>query len=195
MQRLTLDEKAISWIYYKLSNLFRINYCIAWNFRGRNFHKLVKGTILVEKTFTDCSLLPCQRTPHPQISWRKLLHLATKLQNSQKFSPSKVCYTVHFCHTFTWKVPNLAVVGCWFSCVGAAVSLGPWAEAAADRWNEKETQFLPHPEKLHLKKVESGPRSWGKTTTKAVQLHFCSVSIIPNLSLVTLNQWLNNQDG
>ena len=139
MQRSTLDEKAIFWIYYKLSNLFRINYCIAWNFQGRNFHKLMKGTILVEKTFTDCSLLPCQRTPHPQISWRKLLHLAIKLWNSQKFSPSKVCYTVHSCHTFTWKVTNLAVVGCWFSCVGVAASLGPWAEAAADRWNEKET--------------------------------------------------------
>ena len=32
----------------------------------------------VEKTFVDCSLVPRQRTPCPQISWRKLSRIATK---------------------------------------------------------------------------------------------------------------------
>ena len=51
------------------------------DFRGKNFS----------------GLLACAapRTPHPQISRRKLLLIATKPQNSRKFSPSKVsCYTV-----------------------------------------------------------------------------------------------------
>ena len=42
--------------------------------------------IFVKKTFTDC----CQRTPHPQISRRRLLQIATKPQNLREFSPSKV---------------------------------------------------------------------------------------------------------
>ena len=62
-----------------------------------NFHKLVKNTIFVEKTFTDCSLLPLQRTPCFQIVRRKLQQIATKLRNSRQFSPSKVSrYTVRF---------------------------------------------------------------------------------------------------
>ena len=32
----------------------------------------------------------CQRTPRSQISWRRLLEIATKPQNLQEFSPSKV---------------------------------------------------------------------------------------------------------
>ena len=40
----------------------------------------------------------CQRMPHPKISLRKLLRIATKSQNLGKFSPSKVShYTVHYC--------------------------------------------------------------------------------------------------
>ena len=44
-----------------------------------------------KKTFAACSLLP-PKTPCPPILWRKLSQIATKLQNSQKFSPSKVSH-------------------------------------------------------------------------------------------------------
>ena len=57
-------------------------YRIVGNFRGKIFYELVKNTIFVEKTFTDCSLLPCQRMPCPQISQRKLSRIATKPRNS-----------------------------------------------------------------------------------------------------------------
>ena len=59
-------------------------------FEGENFCELVKNTIFTEKTFTDCSLGPCQRTQHPQILQRKLLRLATKPQNLPNFSPLKI---------------------------------------------------------------------------------------------------------
>ena len=59
-------------------------------FEGENFCELVKNTIFTAKTFTDCSLVPCQRIQRPQNSWRKLLRLATNLQNLPKFSPLKV---------------------------------------------------------------------------------------------------------
>ena len=82
-------------------------------FEGENFCELVKNTIFTEKTFVDCSLVPCQgrhapifhgenycgllactvpRTPCPHISQRKLLRIGTKSQNSQKFSPLKVSH-------------------------------------------------------------------------------------------------------
>ena len=48
------------------------------NFEGENFCELVKNTTFVEKTFADCSFVPCQRTLRPQISWRKLSRTATK---------------------------------------------------------------------------------------------------------------------
>ena len=51
---------------------------------------MVENMIFVEKTFAECSLVPCQRMPHLQISRRKLLLIATKSWNSRKFSPSKV---------------------------------------------------------------------------------------------------------
>ena len=35
--------------------------------------RIGKNTIFMGKTFTDCSLLPRQRTPRLKISWRKLL--------------------------------------------------------------------------------------------------------------------------
>ena len=53
---------------------------------GENFHKLVENKIFAENTFADCSL-GCQRMPGPQFSWKKLLQIATNLQN---FSPLKV---------------------------------------------------------------------------------------------------------
>ena len=51
--------------------------------------------IFGEKTFADCSLVPRQRMPHPQISQRKLSQTVPKPRNSRRFSPSKVShYTV-----------------------------------------------------------------------------------------------------
>jgi len=35
--------------------------------------RIAENMIFVEKTFAGCLLLPCQRTLHPQILWRKLL--------------------------------------------------------------------------------------------------------------------------
>ena len=35
-----------------------VYYCILGNFQGENCHKLVKNTNFVEKTYTDCSLVP-----------------------------------------------------------------------------------------------------------------------------------------
>ena len=53
---------------------------------------MVKNKIFTEKTFADCSLEPCQRTAHHQISWRKLSRIATKPWNSPQFSPSKLSH-------------------------------------------------------------------------------------------------------
>ena len=54
-----------------------------------------------EKTFADCSLLSCQEMPRHQTSWRKLSQIATKPQNSQKFSlsnfPCHMACTIKLC--------------------------------------------------------------------------------------------------
>ena len=60
----------------------------------------MKNTIFVEKTFAECLLLSCQRMPCPQILWRKLSRIATKMWNLWKFSPSKVSHYKVF-----WKSP------------------------------------------------------------------------------------------
>ena len=86
---------------------------VKWETFEENFFcKLVKNTIFAEKTFTDCSLLLCPRMQRPQISQRKVSRIATKPQNSCKFSPSKVsCFLVlpvqrsnvpvqHYAHSF-----------------------------------------------------------------------------------------------
>ena len=87
-------------------------YRIAGNFRGRKLSwNLVKKTIFAEKTFADCLLLLCQRTPRPQILWRKLSQIATKPRNLWKFSPSKVFrYTIlNALVTITWQPLSLFV--------------------------------------------------------------------------------------
>ena len=68
---------------------------------AENFCKQIdENMIFAEKTFADCLLLPCQRMPRPQILQRKLLQIATKPQNSRKFSLLKVShYTVYFLPT------------------------------------------------------------------------------------------------
>ena len=70
-------------------NLTKLNTVWQETFEGENFCELVKNVIFTEKTFVDCSLLPHQRTPLPQILQRKLSRIATKPQNLQKFLPRK----------------------------------------------------------------------------------------------------------
>ena len=66
-------------------------------FEGENFCELVKNTTFAEKTYADCSLLPHQHMPSPQISQWKLSRIAAQLRNLRKFSPSNVCrYTAHW---------------------------------------------------------------------------------------------------
>ena len=104
--------------------------------------------IFTVKTFTDCSLLPCQRMPRPQILQRKLLQISTKLWNSRKFSPSKVShYTVLTRNVFGPSVPTLScgrkgrenlclfvyfVTSFWSSCTkwtsASAVQTNNWAK-------------------------------------------------------------------
>ena len=43
-------------------------YRIVGNFRGRKLSRIGENTIFAEKTFADCSLLQCQRTPHPNFA-------------------------------------------------------------------------------------------------------------------------------
>ena len=43
-----------------------VQYCIVGNFEGEKFRELMKSMTFAEKTFADCWLLPCQRTPHPK---------------------------------------------------------------------------------------------------------------------------------
>ena len=57
----------------------------------------MKNTIFIEKTLADYSLLLHQRTPLSQISLqRKLAQIATKPQNSRKFSFLKVFFLESF---------------------------------------------------------------------------------------------------
>ena len=145
----------------------------------------------------------CQLTWHALCSKYFPLSLVSKLTiDSGKESPggNKLmtnCQTLQnhlhsatTSHTFTWKVAILALVDCWFSCAEIATLLGPWAKTAADQWKQKHNCYHI----LYMTNMESRPWSGSKTATTAVHFIF-AVSLIPNLPLVTLNQWLNNQDG
>ena len=59
-------------------------YYIARNFQGRKLSQIGEKYDFAEKTFRDCSLVPCQRTPCLPISCRKLSQIATKLWNLRK---------------------------------------------------------------------------------------------------------------
>ena len=64
------------------------------NFRERKLSQISEKSDFTEKTFVDCSLLPRQKTPHPQIC-KENFREDTKPRNLQKFSPLKFsCYTV-----------------------------------------------------------------------------------------------------
>jgi len=62
-------------------------------FEEENFHELVND--FCGENFRRLLAFAMSKVPHPQISWRNLSQIATKPQNSRKFSPSKVSrYTV-----------------------------------------------------------------------------------------------------
>ena len=46
-------------------DLTAVSYRIVGNFRGRKLLQIGENPIIAEKTFMDCSLLLCQRTPRP----------------------------------------------------------------------------------------------------------------------------------
>ena len=93
-----------------------------WKMAGPHYAKLplVQDVFWSrEKTFTDCSLFPCQRTPHPQISWRNLSRIATKPWNLWKFPPSKVSrywYQARLASFQGSHTPNPNIVQVWKAC-------------------------------------------------------------------------------
>ena len=72
--------------YCNLPNtiLSLIEYRIAENLR-----EFVKNMVFAEKTFADCSLLPCKRMPHPKFHGQNFHVLATKPQIRESFLPRK----------------------------------------------------------------------------------------------------------
>ena len=78
------------------------------------YYLLYSGKLLMVKTFADCSLVPCQRMPHPQISWRKISQTATKPRNSQRFSPSKVSRYTVYC-TYIWPPCSYEAEPCFLN--------------------------------------------------------------------------------
>ena len=67
----------------------QITYCIAGNFCGRTFYKMVGKKDLFREHFHK--LLTCANKKHPcsQILWRKLSCITTRAQKSWKFLPWK----------------------------------------------------------------------------------------------------------
>ena len=84
---------------------------VEWKtFEGEDFRELVKITIFAEKTFTDCSVLPYQRTPHPKQNFAKKTftnsHKTMKIHESflpQKFPAIRYIRAVH-----VWMVTYLS---------------------------------------------------------------------------------------
>ena len=75
------------WAHFENPSDFELTACLGQTYRiAGNFHELVKNTIF---TFVDCSLVPCQRTPHPQILRKKVSQIATKLRNLLNFFLSR----------------------------------------------------------------------------------------------------------
>ena len=72
---------------------------IAGNFQGRKLSRIGENTFFTEKTFAHLLAFAAPNDATPQIFRRKLSRIATKPQNSWKFSPSKVFrYTVYIRH-------------------------------------------------------------------------------------------------
>ena len=61
-------------------------------FEGENFRKLVKNTIVAEKSFADYMLLLRQRTVHSQILQRENSHKTVKIY--ERFLPWKTTLKV-----------------------------------------------------------------------------------------------------
>ena len=89
------QEAAVQWsFHFERSSFFTV---YSGKLSRNKLSRIGEKYNFCGENFRECSLLPCQRMPHPHILWRKLLQIATKLRNSWKFSLSKVsCYTVSF---------------------------------------------------------------------------------------------------
>ena len=74
----------------------RAIYRIAGNFRGRKLSRIGEKYDFHGENFRGLLTFAAPKDATPQISRRKLSRIATKLRNSQKFSPLKVFhYTVY----------------------------------------------------------------------------------------------------
>ena len=79
-------QLTVSWAWY---------HRIAGNFQGRKLLRIGEKYDFHGENFRGSLACATPMNATPQISWRKLLWIASKPQNLQKFSPSKVShYTV-----------------------------------------------------------------------------------------------------
>ena len=102
-------------------------------FDRENFRELVENTIFVKKNFAVCSVLPWQKNAISQILWR---NLATKLWNSQKFSPSKIPrYMVHHSQDTMISTVDFIFLGttCMSTSVGISLYMFIYCTLSADQ--------------------------------------------------------------
>ena len=96
-----------------LCALQRTCYCIAENFQGRKLLQIGKKMQFHGENFCRLLAFTVTKDATLQILQRKLMHIATKQQNSQKFSPSNVSrYTVSLC----FMTRNLEIKVCNSHC-------------------------------------------------------------------------------
>ena len=83
--------------YLTLNSTFKV---IPYSAKLSRENTFMNWQIFSEKTFMNCSLVPPTDTTPPNFKKKKLLRIATKPQNSQKFSDLKVLrYMTHSSHT------------------------------------------------------------------------------------------------
>ena len=93
--------------------LQRTCYHIVGNFRGRKLSQIGEKYNFHGENFRRLLAFAVPKDATPQILQRKLSHIATNPQNSQKFSPSKVSrYTVSLC----FMTRNLEIRVCNSHC-------------------------------------------------------------------------------
>ena len=86
------------------------------NFQGRKFSRIGEKDDFRWENFRGLLAFVAPKDAVPQILQRKLSSIATKPQNSQKFSPSKIfCYTVRVSNLSVCRCvpPNLSLVTSW----------------------------------------------------------------------------------
>ena len=126
----------------------------AWQYHQAEFTLLYSGKLSREKTFSNWWKIQFSRrkisqiahfvapkVPHPQILWRKLSQIATKLWNSRKFSPLKVSrYTVIVPMVKKMPVVTLPNITCCRSKEQES-SLRIWSEQRR-RWKPGKFYYL-----------------------------------------------------